>query len=509
MNPGVQLGDTFISHADLTARAAKVARGLDALGIKRSNTVAIMLRNDTVYLESSIAARLLGAYPVPMNWHLSAEEAGYILKDCGAQVLIIHEDLLDTIKAGVPAGVQVIVAQTPPYVAAACGLGSDLAATPEGAFDYEGWIAQYEPWDQAPPMETASMIYTSGTTGRPKGVRRQDATPEQYQQSIMAVGSILGVQPGGRTVIPAPLYHSAPNAYAQYAVLLENFIAIQPRFDAEDLLRIIDEYKINRLQMVPTMFVRLLKLPQEVKDKYDVSSLEYVIHAAAPCPPQVKQAMIDWWGPIINEYYGSTEMSAVTVANSEDAIAKPGTVGKPVPGATVKIFDDDGNEMPAGEVGTVYGKVDYVTDFTYQGDDDKRASIEKAGLVTCGDVGFFDEDGYLFLCDRATDMIISGGVNIYPAEIEGVLIECPGVRDCAVFGIPHEDFGESVCAVVEPLEGAELDAEDIKTYLNDRIAHYKVPRTIEFRSDMPREDSGKLFKRKLREPYWEKAGRKI
>ncbi|MCH7909506.1 MAG: AMP-binding protein [Candidatus Hydrogenedentes bacterium] len=510
MDAGVQLGDIFVSHAELMVRAAKVAHGLDALGVKRKDAVAIMLRNDIAFLETSIAVRMLGGYPVPMNWHLAPDEAAYILSDCGAKVLIAHDELLHAMGTSVPDSLtQLIVVPTPEYVATAYGLDTASLPVPEGAIAYEAWRDEQEPWDQAPPTETASMIYTSGTTGQPKGVRREEATPEQYQQTVMAVGSILGVQPGTRTVIPAPLYHSAPNAYAQYAVLLENFMVIQARFDAEELLQLIERYKVTRLQMVPTMFVRLLKLPEAVRNRYDVSSLEYVIHAAAPCPPKIKKAMIDWWGPIINEYYGSTEMSAVTLATAQDALAKPGTVGKPVPGATVKILNEDGTERAAGEIGTVYGKVDYVTDFTYAGDDEKRKSIEMNGLITCGDVGYFDADGYLFLCDRATDMIISGGVNIYPAEIEAVLIECEGVRDCAVFGIPSDDFGESVCAVIELEEGAELSAEDIQAYLGERIARYKVPRTVEFRTDLPREDSGKLFKRKLRQPYWDKAGRSI
>jgi long-chain acyl-CoA synthetase len=317
------------------------------------------------------------------------------------------------------------------------------------------------------------------------------------------------VLPGIRTVIPAPMYHAAPNTYSIYAVQQAAFVVLMPSFDAEELLRIIDQYKVTHFQAVPTMFVRLLKLPDDVRRKYDVSSLKYVIHAAAPCPPDVKRAMIDWWGPVIYEYYGSTEMSAVTVCSSEDAHRFPGTVGRVLPEATIKIFDELGKELPRGVPGQVYGRLHATTDFTYQNDPEKRRRIERDGLITSGDIGYLNDENYLFLCDRANDMIISGGVNIYPAEIESVLINYPGVHDCAVFGIPHPDFGESVIAIVEPQTGVTLDADAIRAYLRERIADYKVPRTIEFRTGLPREDSGKLFKRKLREPYWQAAGRKI
>jgi len=317
------------------------------------------------------------------------------------------------------------------------------------------------------------------------------------------------VLPGIRTVIPAPMYHAAPNTYSIFAVQQSAFVVLMPSFDAEELLRIIDQYKITHFQAVPTMFVRLLKLPEAVRRKYDVSSLKYVIHAAAPCPPEIKRAMIAWWGSIIWEYYGSTEMSAVTLCSAEDALRFPGTVGKVVPEATIKILDEQGRECPRGTPGQVFGRLHATTDFTYQNDPDKRRRIEREGLITSGDIGYLNNENFLFLCDRANDMIISGGVNIYPAEIESVLINCPGVHDCAVFGIPHADFGESVMAVIEPQSGVQLNEDAIRAYLRERVADYKVPRVIEFRTGLPREDSGKLFKRKLREPYWQGVGRKI
>jgi long-chain acyl-CoA synthetase len=286
-------------------------------------------------------------------------------------------------------------------------------------------------------------------------------------------------------------------------------IVLQPRFDPEDMLRLIEAHRVTHMHIVPTMFVRLLRLPDAVKRRYDVSSLRNVTHGAAPCPPEVKRAMIGWWGKVINEYYGATETGVVVWHDSEQALLKPGTVGKPVDGAIVRIVDDQGREVKQGEVGEIYVRAPSLSDFTYNNADEKRREVALGDLVTVGDIGYFDADGYLFLCDRKRDMIISGGVNIYPAEIESQLIDMPGVRDCAVFGIPDEEFGEAICAVVQPDAGATLAADDVRAFLGQRLARYKLPRVVEFRDALPREDSGKIFKRKLRQPYWEKAGRAI
>jgi long-chain acyl-CoA synthetase len=261
--------------------------------------------------------------------------------------------------------------------------------------------------------------------------------------------------------------------------------------------------------MVPTMFIRLMKLPEAVRAKYDVSSLRHIIHAAAPCPADVKRAMIEWWGPVIYEFYGSTESGAVTFANSEDALKKPGTVGKISPGAELKFIGDDGRELPQGEIGEIYSRIRSHPDFTYHNKPEKRAEIEREGFITSGDVGYIDADGYVFICDRKRDMVISGGVNIYPAEIEAALHAVPGVHDCAVFGIPDDEFGEALMAVVEPQPSVRLDEDHIRRQLKQSLADYKVPKHIEIGTDLPREDSGKIFKRRLRDPYWERAGRRI
>jgi long-chain acyl-CoA synthetase len=354
-----------------------------------------------------------------------------------------------------------------------------------------------------------NMIYTSGTTGNPKGVRRDAPSPEQSAAAERMRVMIYGLRSGVRALLPGPLYHSAPNSFGIRAGRLGGALLIMPRFDAEEFVKLVAAERIDTVFMVPTMFIRLLKLPEEVRKRYDVSSLRHVIHAAAPCPADVKRAMIDWWGPVIYEFYGSTESGAVTFANSEDALKKPGTVGKISPGAELRFIGEDGRVLPQGEIGEIYSRMSALPDFTYHNKPEKRAEIERDGFITSGDVGYIDADGYVFLCDRKRDMVISGGVNIYPAEIEAVLHAVPGVHDCAVFGIPDAEFGEALMAVVEPLAGARLDLADIRARLKASLADYKVPRHIEIASALPREDSGKIFKRRLRDPYWERAGRKI
>jgi long-chain acyl-CoA synthetase len=282
-----------------------------------------------------------------------------------------------------------------------------------------------------------------------------------------------------------------------------------PRFDAEDFLRLVERRRVSVVQMVPTMFVRMLALPESVRSRYDLSSLRRVVHAAAPCPPDVKRAMIEWLGPIIDEYYGGTETGPVVFCTSEEWLEHPGTVGRPIRNASVKILDAGGNELPPGESGEVFMWLDVWPNFTYENDPEKRRSIERDGLVSCGDIGYLDRDGFLHLNDRRSDMVISGGVNIYPAEIEACLMSLPGVRDCAVFGIPDDEFGEAIAAYVEPLDGHPLSAEDVRGHVRATLASYKTPRIVELTRDLPREDSGKIFKRRLREPYWRGRERAI
>ncbi len=511
MSAGITAGERYRSWADIQTNAARAAGGFAELGIREDDSIGLMLRNDFPTFEVNQAASQLGAYAVPINWHFTPDEAGYILKDCGAKVLVAHTDLLAQIAGGVPEGVKVFAVPTPDEVAAAYNVPAEKRVVPAGVEPWESFVSASAPRTAPPAAARGSMIYTSGTTGRPKGVRRRPATPEQMIAAAQEAATFWGLKPDPSIVVlmNGPMYHSAPSAYGNASGRLQLHMVLQPRFEAEDMLRLIERHKVSHMHIVPTMFVRLLRLPQEVKDRYDVSSLRFVSHGAAPCAPAVKRQMIEWWGPVINEYYGATETGVVVWHGSEEAIAKPGTVGRVVPGGILRIVDEQGNDVKQGEVGEIYVRGPHLSEFTYNNDEAKRREVALGDLVTVGDIGYMDADGFLFLCDRKRDMIISGGVNIYPAEIEGALIQMPGVRDCAVFGIPDEEFGEQICAYVEPLPGAAIDAIAVRAFLGGQLARYKVPKVVEFAVALPREDSGKIFKRKLRSPYWEKAGRSI
>jgi len=506
---GIVSGDRRKSRDEVLARARLMAGGLADLGVRPGDSVAVLMRNDIAFLEAAYAVMTLGAYAVPVNWHFKPDEIAYVIADSGARVLIGHNDLLRALQDVLPGGVTVIGVPPPAEVVVAYDIDPALCAAAPGARDIDEWLVKQAPYDGPALPQPQNMIYTSGTTGHPKGVRRDAPTPAQ-QASLEAMRALIyGLKNGVRALLPGPLYHSAPNAYGLRAGRLGDVLVLMPRFDAEDFLGIIHEQKIDSAFMVPTMFTRLLKLPERVRASYDVSSLRHVIHAAAPCPAEVKRAMIEWFGPVIYEFYGSTESGAVTFATSEDALRKPGTVGRVSPGAEVRFLGDDGRILPQGEIGEIYTRIAGNPDFTYHNKPEKRAEIECDGFITSGDVGYIDADGYVFVCDRKRDMVISGGVNIYPAEIEAVLHGLPGVHDCAVFGIPDEEFGEALMAVVEPQLGAALDVVSLRAQLKASLADYKVPRHIEIRDALPREDSGKIFKRRLRDPYWERAGRKI
>lgn len=511
LNGGAISGAREVPMEALGERAQRAAAGLKELGVGPGSSVALFLRNDIAFFEASLAAGSLGAYSTPVNWHYNAEEAGYIFANSDAKAIVVHADLLPGIEAGLPDGVAVFVVTTPPEVQAAYGIDPALCAVPAGRTDWDTWIEGNEP---LPPSEIAapgSMIYTSGTTGRPKGVRRAAPTPDELMARVETVGLVMGMGPGegARTVITGPMYHSAPNAYGGLALQFGGTVYLQPRFDPQELLAMIEQHRITHLHMVPTMFVRLLKLPDEVKSKYDLSSLRFVVHAAAPCPPDIKARMIEWWGPVINEYYGSTEVGPVTFCGSEDWLEHPGTVGSSVPNVTLRILDENGDDVRQGEPGEVFCVNNGFGDFTYHKDDQKRRDSELEGLISVGDIGYVTDDGFLFLCDRKNDMVISGGVNIYPAAIEAVIHNLPGVHDCAVFGIPDDEYGEKLCAVIEPEAGADLSADQVRGFAREHLAGYMVPKVVEFQSGLPREDSGKIFKRKLRQPYWEQAGRQI
>ena len=503
-------GERRAEIPSMMLRAARAAKGFEALGVGPADTIATFLRNDIAAFEVAGAAAFLGAYAVPINWHLAPEEAGYILNDCQAKVLIVHADFLALLEDVIPGGVTVLVVATPPELAASYGVPEDDCAVPSGFVDWDQWLVRFPPAEPRALPSPGAMIYTSGTTGRPKGVRRLPVNEEQMAQLFAPIIMAFGLRPGMRTIIPAPLYHSAPNTYAALSVRMgAEIIVLMPRFEPEALLALIEQHRITHLQTVPTMFIRLLKLPDAVRRRYDVSSLEHVVHAAAPCPPEVKRKMIAWWGPVINEYYGSTELGSVVYCTAQDWLDHPGTVGRAMPGVDLRILDENGQDCAAGVPGDVYARARAASDFTYHGDNAKRLAAERHGLISVGDIGYLDDDGFLFLCDRRNDMVISGGVNIYPAEIEAALVSMPEIADCAVFGIPDEEMGEALCACIQPAFDADEDEAAVRLHLKQRIAGYKIPKRIVFMAELPREDSGKIFKRRLRAPYWEGVDRRI
>jgi long-chain acyl-CoA synthetase len=485
-----------VSYAELAARADQYGRGLRALGLRPGDCVAGMLPNSTEALALFFAAIQTGLYVVPVNWHLAAAEVAYILSDSGAAAFVAHERFAAVAAeaaelAGIKENARFAAGEIPGFTALAA-LGADSTGRPE------------------PRTAGAPMVYTSGTSGRPKGVRRA-LTGEDPDQPPLAAGwffGIFGLKPldGNVHLCCSPLYHTAVLNFATISLQVGHPVILMDGFDAEELLRLVEKHRVTHSHMVPTQFRRLLALPAETRARYDVSSWRCAIHSAAPCPPDVKRQMLDWWGPVVTEYYAASEGGGTVITGSQ-WLARPGSVGLPWPGSEVLILDDEGNDVPAGQTGLVYMKMGTST-FDYYKDEAKTLASRARGMFTVGDIGYLDADGYLFICDRKSDMIISGGVNIYPAEIESALAAHPAVADVAVFGIPHEDWGEEIKAVIQAAPGAEpgpaLTAE-LLAFAGGQLARFKLPRTIDYVPELPRDPNGKLYKRRLRDPYW--AGR--
>jgi long-chain acyl-CoA synthetase len=493
MTAALIFGQLERSGAEIDARAARLAGGLARLGIEDGDVVAVMLRNDPAYVDIIHGCRIAGAYYCQINWHFKRDEAGFILGDCGAKVLFIQPDLLAEIDGAVPPHVRVIT----------------VAHAPGDIAEFETWLAAQAPYAGAPRTPRGHMAYTSGTTGRPKGVRRLPPTPAQQVLAAQVAKEALGIYPGVRSLLSAPLYHSAPSSFAQQSLLQGSLFVLEEKFDAAATLALIERHRIDTAYLVPVMYVRLLRLPAEIRSRYDLSSLKFVASTGSPCAPEVKKAMIEWLGPVIYEAYASSETGYITAMSPHDAMRKAGSAGKALGSAQIRILDDAGRDLPAGEIGTIYAHQPAYSDFTYHGNEAARHAVDRNGLVSVGDMGYLDDEGFLFVCDRASDMVISGGVNIYPAEIEHVLITLPGVADCAVVGIPDDEFGESLAAQVVAEAGAKLDAEAIRHALSERIAGYKVPRRIDIVEALPRDDNGKVQKRKIRDAYWSGRSRRI
>ncbi|PRX68490.1 long-chain acyl-CoA synthetase [Nonomuraea fuscirosea] len=456
------LGDEGMTYGALLDRANQAAGGLTSRGVRPGDCVVTVLKNGADALVMMLATYQIGVYLVPVNWHFTAEEIAYIVADCGAEVVIAPDALtVAELVAGQPA--------------------------------------------TAPGHRRAGsmMLYTSGTTGRPKGVRRRllDLTPEELYPILMRKSwRHFGLPMGGVHLVCSQLYHSAPYGQAMMALQFGHSIVAPERFEAAAALELIQRYRVTNAFMVPTMFHRLLAVPD--RESYDLSSLTHLYHGAAPCPPATKQAMIDWLGPVVWEYYGSTEAAVATMVSAREWLERPGTVGRALDGMSFTIIGDDGEEAAPGQPGLVY--IGGINRFEYHRDPDKTASAMRGREYTPGDIGYLDDDGYLFLLDRRTDLIISGGVNIYPAEIEAALLEHPSVADVAVIGVPDPEWGHKVVALVQPADGIaggeELTAELLR-HCAPRLARLKHPRLIEYRQTLPRTPTGKLSRRNVREAY--------
>jgi len=493
----------IVTYKQLNDRSNQLANLLYDRGLRFGDHIAIYMTNNAHYLSVAWAAQRSGIYFTPINFHFNAEEVAYILDDCDAAAIIVSSDLAPILDDLV----------LPDKIATRLIVNIDAHETGQktsrnGYEDLEIAISAYPTTPLAEELEGHAMMYSSGTTGRPKGIR--------YQLDRKPVGNPTGGLAGFQQTYnidtetiylsPAPLYHSAPLQFSIAITRCGGTVVMQERFDPQVCLASIEKYQITHAQFVPTMFVRMLKLPPEARDRYDMSSLRTVIHAAAPCPIEIKQRMIDWWGPIITEYYAATEGMGSTMITSEEWLTHRGSVGRPF-FSTIHILDDDGNEMLVGEPGGVYFEPGArAMDFEYHKDPEKTANTRnEQGWSTVGDIGYLDSEGYLYLTDRRNFMIVSGGVNIYPQEAENLLVTHSAVMDAAVFGIPDTEMGERVHAVVQPIDmataGPELEQTLIK-FCRDNLAHYKCPVAIDFDAELPRQPTGKLYKRLLRDRYW-------
>lgn len=485
-----------ITYGELDRRSNQGAQLFRSLGLKTGDHIALLMENCLPFMEVCWAAQRSGLYYTAISRYLTPEEIAYIVKDCGAKVVIT----------------------TPQCIASIAPLLSNAPGAPVFYITGEAQPG-FRSWDQARDAQPATpiadeaagydMLYSSGTTGRPKGIKRPLSEPSILVPNPLLkllCSTMCGMTADSVYLSPAPLYHAAPLRFNMMCGALGGTSIIMEHFDAEEFLRLVEKHRVTQSQLVPTMFVRMLKLPEDVRKKYDVSSLKGAVHAAAPCPADVKAKMIEWWGPILIEYYAGSEGNGVTVSTSQDWLAHRGTVGRAVVGQ-VKILDDDGNELPVGETGTVYFAGG--PQFAYHNDDDKtKRAYNEHGWSTLGDVGYLDADGFLYLTDRKAYMIISGGVNIYPQETEDVLITHPAVADVAVFGVPNEEMGEEVKAVVQPHDmrkAGEALAAELIAFCRQHLSPIKCPKSMDFEAELPRTPTGKLVKRHLRDRYWAKA----
>ncbi|RIK09186.1 MAG: acyl-CoA synthase [Acidobacteria bacterium] len=475
------------SFAELNGECNRLAKALRGRGLDAGDSLALMCSNLPEFVVVWGAAARIGLRLTPVNVFLQSQEAAYIVENCGAKAVVLDAGLGPSVEG-------LRERSNAPIRIAVNGEIDDFDPFAEV-------VSNQDPADIEDPVFGTVMFYTSGTTGLPKGVKR-NADPDSRTDAQ----NLYRYEPGDRHLCTGPLYHAAPLAFSLAQPLAFGAgVVLMRKWDAKEALRLIDDWDISHTHMVPTMFHRLLSLPEPVRKEHETSSVRYVIHGAAPCPVEVKQRMLDWLGPVVYEYYAATE-GLGTFVSPETWQTKPGTVGKPRPEGQVIVGDEDAAPLGAGEIGLVWIKAPDTARFEYHGDAEKTSSAYRGDYFTLGDMGYFDDDGYLYLTDRSANLIISGGVNIYPAEVDAVLLEHPAVGDAAVIGVPHDEWGEEVKAVIELQDGhdrsSELEAELIE-FCRDRLAHYKCPRSVDFVDVLPRADNGKIYKRILREHYRE------
>lgn len=507
----LSLNRTEISRETFELAARRTATVLSDYGVGEDTVIAVLMQNDIQILEIVEACRLVGARYVMLNWHATTKEIIHILDDSESLILLAHRSLLSTIDVDALNSTPILSVDTPNEVSLAYG-GAYTADLPTSVKSLNALAEQADPWAGDPLRFRGLFAYTSGSTGMPKGIKRNTDpnAPDQYQVYAGLARDLMQAVPGDKFMVAAPLYHSAPHALSMFAVACGYMdIVIAPKFDAIEFLKLLEFHKVTHVYIVPTMMIRLLKLPQEVRNQYDLSSLKFAVSTGSPWPTEVKAAMIDWLGPIFYESYGASEIGFMTLISSQEAIEKPGSVGKILPGGSIKILNDDMTECPTGEVGTIYVNLPIFGDFNYSNTEGSIVDQRYKGHATVGDMGHLDEEGYLFIGDRKKDMIISGGANIFPAEIEAELIKMPQITDCAVFGAPDPEFGEQIVAAVQCAAGASVSLEEVRNYLAPLLAKFKIPRKLDVHQALPREDSGKIFKKRLRDPYWENTGKKI
>ncbi len=497
-------GDRSLPGDQLERRVLQAAGALEALGLQPGDVVALLMRNDFPFIEATFAADRMGLVAVPLNWHGTADEAAHILQDSQARVLIAHSDLLQTVRAQVPAGCTIVEVKPPPEIVQAYRLTPVQCAMAGAlALDYEAWLSSAPAPSRTPAPPPYRLLYTSGTTGLPKGVRRD--TTNKELMGVMGlrtrVAHGLEIRPI-RAVMTGPLYHSAPNIYAQNCVRFGEVLVLMPRFDARQLLALITQHRISHMHAVPTMFSRLLDLPQPERAAFDHSVIKAVVHGAAMCPPEIKRDMIAWWGPVILEYYAATEIGIITASTSQQWLDHPGSVGCTPEGVRVRVVSDQGDEVPTGEQGEIMIETDVASLVTYQNRPEAVEELRRGNWVTLGDIGYVDAENFLWICDRKKDLVISGGVNIFPAELERAAAQLEAVRDCVAFGIPDRDLGEALALYIEPHPGHEnTDLDAIRDALAKSLGRMRAPKVVRSLPVLPREDSGKIARRKLRQVY--------